>query len=93
MMSHHYQKTSSPPPPKQCSFSIISLVQHFKGGYLAGELSQIAVLGDMIAQEDDLGKAVTTHAAHVLLLRIREVGLHVQPQVLLSKELLSTFLQ
>ena len=48
---------------------------------------------DMILKKLDLGKAVAAQGTHVLLFLLREVGLHVQGQVLLSVELLPAFLK
>jgi hypothetical protein len=48
---------------------------------------------DVISKKLDLGKAVAAQGTHVLLFLLREVGLHVQGQVLLAVELLPAFLR
>jgi hypothetical protein len=60
---------------------------------LAGKLADITMRRDMILKKLDLGKAVAAQGTHVLLFLLREVGLHVQGQVLLSIELLPAFLK
>ena len=46
----------------------------------------------VILQKFYLGKSVPTHVAHVLLLILRVMSLHVKGKILLTIELLTTFI-